>query len=64
MGVKMKKAFVPLIFSLVLQSCVSYTKISSQEYDHLVEVARLFAYQIMLHTINHNFGNPWAGIII
>ena len=43
MGVKMKKSFVPLIFSLVLQSCVSYTKISPQEYDHLVEVARLFA---------------------
>ena len=39
----MKKAFVPLIFSLVLQSCISSSAITPQEYEQIVENARLFA---------------------
>jgi hypothetical protein len=41
----MKKAFVLLSFSLALQSCISYSAITPQEYDQLVGNARLFALQ-------------------
>ena len=39
----MKKAFVSLIVSLVLQSCISSSAITPQEYEQIVGNARLFA---------------------
>ncbi len=39
----MKKAFVPLLFSLVLQSCIFSSAITPQEHEQIVENARFFA---------------------